>query len=306
MGAWTTADLLTAVKADAMSPSNQATLTDANILAFATDEMLSFMVPAILGVKGGYFETVQDTTIVAGQASYSIPSRAIGGKLSNISVVDSQGVETNVPVVEYNEDAAKMGGLVGYSYTVAYVRNYKVTLVPVPTGVTTLRMVYYARPGDLVLTTSAMQVATVGGSSLVLDSALSGLTTGVPFDIIQNNPGFTFLGIDQTATVASATLTFTPPSGVAVDDWVALAGQSPIPQIPYELHPVLRIRTTARVMNALGDQRAYELKMNQAEALQQQMLKLLAPRVDRASHKIVNTNGPRPSGYRGRFPRLGS
>lgn len=316
---WTTADLLTAVKLKAFLTADSSSVTDANLLDMATEELLGYMVPNIIAASSGYLERVEDHTLVSGDVTYRIPDRAVGGKLSSIMLVDGSDREYDLPMVSYSEDAARAGANSGYGQTVAFVRNHTVHLEPEPENATTLRMVYYLRPGDLVdsnTTGDSRQISSLssagGNYDLVFSAAVNNLVSGssVKFDIVRDQPGFDPVAIDQTASLATTstandTLRFSSePSwwaDVAANDWVALAGKSPIPQIPYELHPVLRQRTAARVFELLGDRAGMDAAYSTASRWEEQALRLLSPRTDNVQHKIVNTDGPRP--LRGFFRR---
>jgi hypothetical protein len=302
----TTADLLAAVKRKTFLPSNQATLTDADLLGIANEEMLGYMLPNILSTSAEFFKSVSDNTVVAGQVFYPIPPRSIGSKLAGVYLVDgSLGTDYRVPIVEFDEYAARNNGGSNFYTTVAYVRSNKIGLNPVPVGAGTLRMLYYARPGDLVTTASALQVVSSTATTIVLssDGGDIGLTTGVPFDVISQNSPFPFHGLDLSGTVTTTTISaITTPADTVVNDWVALAGQSPIPMIPYELHPVLYERTAARVFAILGDTNAYQLGVDRASRLEEQALRIINPRVDDTVRHIVSEWGPRYAHGLGRFP----
>jgi hypothetical protein len=282
-GRWLNSDLLTSVKRRTFSPSNQATLTDSDILEIATEELHSYVVPLINGVREGYFEYYEDFSVSATNYEIRIPDRSVGGRINYVAF-RSNNRDIVIPRVDpldtYNEnDVLYINSLTdtnpGY-----YIRNHTIVLRG-QLNAQTVRVYYFARPGDLVETTDARQVITVNSDSLVLSAALGTLTTGVAFDIIRNTPGFVPLGFDQTATVSSATLTFAPPSGVEVGDWVALANQSPIPQIPYEIHPLLRERTVGAVLQALGFKQDAQMAFQAAGAMEAKSIAMITLRADR-------------------------
>lgn len=299
---WTTADLLTSVKLKIMAPSSQLTISDADILRLATEELLGLVSPIVSSARAQYYETVSDTTITSA-TTYTLPYRALGGRIVNAVLIDASGSEWLIPIIEYSEEEARQ-----YSSSttspcpVAYIRNQKLCFVGAPNSGGTLRITYYIRPGDLILTTDARQLTAVGASSITMSSALGTIATGTEFDIISNKPLFTYRGIDQTGTVAGDVITVTPPADTVIGDWVAPAGQSPIPQIPYELHPVLTQRTAARCLEILGDRKGMEALLVGAETFLSQALTLVAPRVVGQPSYIVNTNGPFRR-YGGRYRR---
>ena len=108
---------------------------------------------------------------------------------------------------------------------------------------------------------------------------------------------------DTTATsVAGAVISgITVSSDVAVGDYVCPAGQSPIPQIPYELHPVLMQLTASRVVGRLGDAKGKQLLSEAANNMLKNMIENLKPRIANQPQRIVNLESPvggyGPHGY---------
>jgi hypothetical protein len=76
---------------------------------------------------------------------------------------------------------------------------------------------------------------------------------------------------------------------VAVGDWVAPAGMSPIPQIPVEAHRLLVQSAVAKTLMAMGDDR-WQHAEQKYQLLAKQIMTMLAPRVD-DSPKKLKTNG---------------
>ena len=282
-GRWLNSDLLTSVKRRAFSPSNQATLTDEDILELATEELHSYVVPLINGVREGYFEYYQDYSVSATDYEIRIPDRAVGGRINYIAF-RTNNRDVVIPRIDpldtYRENDALFINSLTDTNPGYYIRNHTIILRG-QLNAQTVRVYYFARPGDLVEMTDTRQITAVTTTDITLSSSLGTLTTGVLFDVIRNAPGFVPLGFDQTATVVGATLTFTPPDGVEVGDWVALANQSPIPQIPYELHPLLRERTVAAVLQALGFKQDAQLAFAAAGAMEAKSIAMITLRADR-------------------------
>lgn len=293
----TTTTIIDSVRFKARLGTDSA-ITDANILSVATEELLSTMVPVVLSVAGNYFQAIKDHTASSSISSYEIPSRSIGNKLAEVILLDNQGNEVRVPIVDYSEDAARVLQSGTYATRpVAYVRNNKLILVPAPSGYTTLRMIYYARPGDLVAVATGAATLTVVGTTTATMSqagAAFGVTTGIPFDIVAQDSPFPFVAMEATATVTSASLTSISPalSDVSVGDYICVAGTSPIPQIPYELHPLFIDRCVSAILAALGDRSGVSLTAEKAQEKAEQTLRLISPRIDETDRKIVNQHRP--------------
>ena len=298
----TTATLLDSVRLYTRLPPD---ITDAQILGIATDEMLGNIVPLVKSVNADYFKAVKDYTISTSNPQYTIPHQAIGSTISEAYLVNSAGEERPLPVVD-QRSVAGWANTGSSGPAVMYFRNNKIRLNPIPTDATTLRVIYYIRPGDLVLETAARQLTVVGTTTATISSALGTLTTGVPFDIVVNTAPFPHAGLAYTATVASAALSAISPTldtDVAVGDWVALAGQSPIPQIPYELHPCLAMRTASKIMYMLGDRSGSSLMEGAAAKMEGNIVPLITPRADGMAQKIVDPDGSWSSLRNGWFSR---
>lgn len=307
---FTTDTLLTSVKSKARLVSGSLQITDADILEMATEEMLGWLVPEILRCNAGYFIAFSDQAIVSNQSDYPIPARSIGNKIAGVYAVNGSGAVTKIPVATYDEDAVRLNITSAVFVSNCYIRNNVVVLAPIPQGAPTVRIVYYQRPSDLITTAHACEITgTTGTTQVTVVSNPDTLDTSDKVDIISGSPPFPFLGIDQVvSSYDSGTTTFTltaafpsGTAGMAPPQYLCAAGQSPIPQIPYELHPTLVERTTSRVLAALGDVQGAALTMARAEQMQDMALKLITPRAQETNHKIVNTSGPRYTWQSGRF-----
>lgn len=298
---WTNDDLVSQVLLKSMAPANQATLTNQNVLDLASDELLALISPLINTYHSGFYEVRETTSLANAAQGIPIPYRALMSRVMDIILVDQVGNEWTVPVVSYSEDMARPQWNLSTNNPVCYIRNDRIFFNPAtPTG-SSLYIVYYMRPSRLIPTTEARQVVAVNPGSINISSALPGLSTGTPFDVTDKNPIRSLKKYDQTATVAGVTLTFSGANTLAVGDWVSLANSTPLPQIPYEMFPVLTQRTAARVMDILGDRSGAELLRRSADEFLASSSNILAPRAANHPRFIVNTTGP--GKYRGYYSR---
>lgn len=292
-GAWTTDDILTAVKAEYVHPTG-SDITDAQLLTILREEMFSILVPLINNTRGAYFETVYDVATTTA-TSYAIPPRAIGSRLVNLAALDPGGNEYLLPIVDFSDySAQRYTSGVNSAVPVAYIRNNKVVLNPALPENYTLRMIFYLRPGDLISTTDARLITAKDSTSITLATALGTVTTGALFDVVTNNPPFPYAMYNTTATSVAGNVIsgITVSDDVAVGDYVCPAGQSPIPQVPYELHPVLMQLTASRVVGRLGDQKGKALLQEAANEMLKNMIENLKPRIANQPQRIVNLESP--------------
>lgn len=296
----TTDDLLTSVKLACFSPARQTTITDANILLMASEELQAIVGPLVKDAHEAYFATSLDYTLSDYSTGvFDVPSRAMGSGLSRVMLVNTDGSLTNVPPTRLGQPETLGQNAFPSFQPVYYMSANQITLVPFPVQQPTLRLIYYPRPGDLVLySTSCATVETIGGSSFTISQAIPGLATGVEFDVIDKNSPYKYKHMDQTGTVAATTITMTPPSTMAVGDVISLSQTSGIPQIPYDLHALLRYRTAVRVMEALGDMNGMQAMERRVSETAQHAMALIEPRIDSQSTKIVPNQTPFRSGLR--------
>ena len=280
MADFSTVGLLAAIRRAAMLPSASATGTaDADLLALANEELWGPVTAKLLEVREEYLVTYSDTTLSG--TEYRIPSRASAQALREAELRDSSG--RIVHLTRYrpeqleaftNSTATPQGFIVRGGYLV---------LVPsANSSLTTLRMYFHVRPSELTSAAADYEAITAINTStrVVTVGSTVGLTGSV--DLVAATPGFEVLTAGITATASDATtLTFSSlPTGLAIGDYVCVAGKAPVPTIPVEMHRLLVLRTAKRVLLAQGDFESME-KLEREVALyeQKELSTLLAPRV---------------------------
>lgn len=278
--------LLASIRRRGFFENSTATGTaDADLLALANEELQSSLVPFIMNLHEEYFLWQYTVTMTAGTAAYRIPSRAMGAKLREVDVVTTGSEVRNLVRISADELEEWPQGSNG-TPTAFYVRGNNVVLVPAPAQAETLRLTYFIRPNELkVSTTTGLQAITAidTGNGRVTVSSTTGITTSTLVDFHKGTSGFEHLSIDQTPSVVgtpSGTVTVTLPTGLAVGDYIVLAEQSLVPQVPADFHPLLSQRVVCKLLEARG----FFQKLGPAQAQLREMEEILrrayAPRVD--------------------------
>lgn len=300
MSAYDSAALLAQVRRVTYAPTSSTTGTaDSDILALATFEMHAGLVPRLRKVREEWFVTSTDLTIQNGVSTYAIPTRSIAGSLRDVWLVMADGSSRYFP----REDLSAIPGTylavptASGSPVCFYLQGNNLVLFPAPgaTNLGTLRLFYEFRPNDLCAVSAAGIVSSVNTTTgvVTLTGAVpSGITTSTPCDLVNGNPHFETKAFSLTPTaVSGSTVTFTPaslPATLAAGDYVTLAGQAPVAQLPYELHPVLEQRTVAKVLEALGDIQKAGLAMAKAQELEDAAFINLTPRVSGKPKRVIN------------------
>jgi hypothetical protein len=293
---YTTTALLASVRRRAMLPTATAAGTeDADLLRVLNEELQSYVVPVLLSLREDFLLYDEDVATVAGTAAYRIPSRAIGGKLREAAIVTSSGAVRNLSRIQIDE-LEEWGSGTG-TPTAFYFKGGKLVLMPTPSTAETLRLTYYIRPNELVAATATRVVSSVntGTGVVTLSSAAPGtFTTGVRYDIIAGASGFEPMAINLPASAVSGSdVTFDAadlPSGLAAGDYVCLAEQSPVAQVPAEWHPLLVQRVAAHFLEMTGFLQEAQAAGMEAGRLEEKLRTTFAPRID-GEPKIVGANG---------------
>lgn len=110
------------------------------------------------------------------------------------------------------------------------------------------------------------------------------ISTSTPIDFVQSGGQCDLLDIDKTiSSIAGTSLTFASlPDDLAVGDYICLAGQSPVPTIPLDLHPVLVQAVLCACLSSKKD-KAIEIEAPKLRKLIETMEEMLQPRVDNGS-----------------------
>lgn len=289
----TTDDLISDIKIRGAIPTSQDRFTNARFLSLANSEMQTKIFPMVLKARQNYYEYDIDTDINA-SGLYNISTRAYLSLVSNVALLDDTK-RLNLPwLSEENEIDTDTP-----TDSVAGVVLKRNTLQLKPkdgAGYSTLRTTILLRPGLFVLEAAAAQITAVSGTTLTFAASTipSSWTTSNTFDLIQGSPHYDHLGIDLSASTITSTtivLSATPSSRLAVGDWVSLAGQSAIVQLPEAFSYLLSQRVANTCMRSMGDRAGHEQGLKIAQEMEEALLDAIQPRIQKEAQRIVNRTG---------------
>lgn len=282
--------LISSVKRNVTAPASQVLLLDDDILDFANDMMQTKVVPLLLSVRQEYFVTYKEIPTVANQKEYDIPYRAIGRALRDIKLKDSANTVRDLSLVQLEDEHLFTAEVSPHS---VYFRGDQFVLLPKPANASyTIQMWYNLAPSALVVSTSACKVTAISGSDLTVDAVPSTIGVSSTLDIVQGKSGNRILSMDVTPTALNG-LVFTfasgdVPSTVSVGDYIALAGETPVVQLPNEVCPYLELLTSQQVLGAIGDYEGLASLEKEQEIVERNMKLMLEPRLQGESTKIIN------------------
>lgn len=307
---YTSDALINDIKRRTFMPISQITYSDEDILNFADEEIQVGIVPMLMSVREDYLVNYKEDSIGSGSAvSYAMHPRAIAQKLKDVTIIFSTSnpdlpIETSLPRIQ--SDQATNGLVNGYPGF--YLRNNRVYLQnPTTFAGQILRQYYFLRPSKLVLANQACQVLRVGPDtnspalaanqvevSLIPSDFGTALTFDQTVDIVRNEPGFEILSMDAVGTFNTNTLivTFSSltslPEQLQAGDWICLAGESVVPQIPVEMQPILAQRVAVKILEGMGDSNNLQLAQGKLKEAEKAVLGLISNRVEGEPQKVVN------------------
>ncbi len=274
---YTTDTLITSVKNRGMLPTSSA-LGNAAFLSFMNDEIDTYIVPLLMSVRGGYLLVETPLTLTVGTAEYYIPERAIGAKMHKVEVLVGSEYEELIEGSDYD-----------------YVGN-RLVFSPTPTTADVLKLSYFQRPSRCVIAADCGVVLSTSTPAVTVVAAPTDwATTSANYDFIKGTgPGFDARAIDRAATRSGTTLTFALalPSGVVAGDYIAQAGETPVPQIPVDFQPLLAQRIVCRALEALGANTKLPAAEATAERMKKALLSTISPRTEGQSRRVVSRFAP--------------
>lgn len=277
----------------------------ADFLDVIDNVIRSKMVPLLKRTRESYLLRKVELELTSGTSRYPIPGRAAAESVHSILTEVSPDHWAPLERTEVHQahafTSAAGAGLFGY-----YLEDDSVEFIPTP-GEATVRFVIYNRPNLVVEASAVGYISAVNtgtkavtvktwdedAEDFTTSAAPSTFSSSVLYDLVKGTPGFRNHGTDLAATVASNVLTFaeTLPDNLAVGDFVCLAGETPIAQIPAELHPLLAQEVARELLEAKGDAKA-ERAQATADRLQTDALEMLTPRASAAPRYVHNFNAP--------------
>lgn len=276
-------------------PANRALLDDSDILALGDEAMRAYVVPCLVAVRQDYFVYVQDVALVADQSEYAISYRALGRSLRDLKVVDSTASQVRDLQKVSLEDAhlfsSDNSAIRPYAF---HFQGDKIVLVPTPQSSNNLSLRQFIElpPNKLVEVGDAALITGISGGDVTTSGVPTTFSTSTPLDFIAGRQGNATRSFDKTPTnIAGSVITFATtdiPSTLVVGDYISLAEESPVLQIPDDCFPWFVTKTARRCLYAISDFEG-DSRLDEADREEKKnLLKILEPRIRGEATKIVN------------------
>ena len=317
-----TEELLEGIRGEGRIPEDDPDATDANLLAAADHQLKTRFVPMLRKARTEWYVTHEDQALVAGQAEYRIPARAATSSVRTVLWYDSSGNRfvCNPRTLSDQHAAARISGRPG-AYT---IQDDRIILLPKPNrAMGTLRVYYERRPSTLILPEGAFalpeseaglayDITTTEGYMYLTTGATNPATVGMEIgglvDVVKAKPPFSACFTDAEITdiigplfgiyLVQVEYDSTAMQLPSVGDYLCNAGETPIPQLPPELHPLLALATAAQYLKPIDPAAAQELMLDYNERARD-LSHILAPRQQGQQIKIRGASGMRRGSVRG-------
>lgn len=325
----TTTELLASIKKRSYQPDSGGDFTDAELLAYADDEIQTELFPALLDVRGEYRLQYVDVPLTADLAYYRIPYYAHAGRLADVKYLSETPSAANASAAPatageslVRTSVEELGHLtsVGASQTGSRPGRFalfggRVMVWPVPTTTTgCIRLWYYRRPSKLVTVAEAGLVTSLSTSlaEVTVSSVPTSFASNLMYELTSSlGDGDTlwpiYSGYDTgTLSGSIVTLFYGARDGLPSDlaeygtafgtMYLSLGGETCVPNVPELLHPLLAQRVAVKVLEAVGDKAQMQLAESMVERMTAQAFNTLSERVDGEAKTFVARNTPLRAG----------
>lgn len=299
---YTTDGLISSIKRRIIAPTNNSTFTKQKYVDVLNSELKNRIVPIIMSVFEEFFVANNDTTIVSGTYTYTIPITAVGDKLRDITIWDltdstNPRFVMNVPRLNVEQLNTTVSGFypIGNTITIYPASAFQQTNQ-------TMRMSYYRRQPELVPSSPdtdgvaySGKITNIASNVLTLDYLPSSWVAGSTYvDIISQTPRFanTFTNVLISAiNTTNKTITIPSGTGIIVNDYACATGQTVFANIPIEWYEVLAQAAGVQVLRALGDSDGMKLAKAELTELITHALDMTSPRIDGEVTRITTNDG---------------
>lgn len=311
--AWTTDDLVSAIRRQAFMPDSSALtdaepglLSDDEILAFADEELQSHFSDLLRAQRDEQRVTYFDTASAGVALTITMPDRAMARAVRRVHYVDTAGRESE-PISQISPgDAWSFGADVGgRTEPVWFFDGDAIRLPAAPQG-GYIRVYYQLALPRMVAVASCAKVTSIAG--LVATTSTSPLpswaATGERVDVVRGSSPFPALDTDLVvASAAGATITLSSwPNAAKVSqpgalttlraDYICARDTTCFPPVPQEWHSALRSCVVVRVLEAVGDLAAMSVARTTRDERIAQAVRNATPRNAGRTAPIVNTSSP--------------
>lgn len=266
-------------------PQGQETYDTDEQLEIGNEVIDTILMPDIVSVREEFFIQTVDYAITANKSHYQIPPRAFAEDVRKIQIIDGDSIDSNLPRINREQiTTSQSGGVIGF-----YPDDDNIVLYPTPAfSGKTLRVSYPLRHSILVRTSATAVITGINGSTLTFNTIPSSWVSGNSFDFIKQDGSHRPVSIDNTSvTVSAPDIIFSSlPDTLRVGDYVALAGETSLIQLPQNYRAILAQAVAANILESMN-QPSSDKAFKTLDRMRKDALRSITPRIDGAPKMII-------------------
>jgi hypothetical protein len=312
--------LVESIRNRAMIPNDTSVYTDENLLDIANEEIDVQLLDKLLSLHEEHL-TVPVEIARNQDGVYEIPYRAVGNKIRDIALISGSTIYemTQVSIGELSDFTLDSEAYTN-GFDKFYIEHNKIKLINPTRSYEKVRIYFHIRPNYL---TKLEKAATI--SSIVVDdlndevtynftSTPTAFNASILYDFVgaktpnkikaydiapkEVNTGLNFVKFNKSDVESVI-------DEVIVGDYICVAEESPVPNIPTEMHPVLAQLVAVHVLEAMGDTEGLANAEKRLNKMITSVMQLVDDRVELAPRKIRPRNGTLAEGRYGSYRRRG-
>lgn len=257
--------------------------SNAEILDVAYDQLLSIVMPFIIGMREEFFVRSESLPIQAGLARYPFPDRAHNLVLREIKLVVGSSVIDLTRLSPEEIQSNNQGTPKGF-----YLEDDSVVLYPAPQAAQgSLLMTFFQTPSSLVEVNACARI-TANAGGVLSASIPTEFTPQETYDIVAKRNGHKIKLLDLTASsVTDTEIAFAGDlSEVEIGDYVCLSKTTPFPQVPDGVQPWLIMLTVTELLESMESLNSAAIARGKAQMLEQKLTGTLGIRVQGAPKRF--------------------
>lgn len=294
--------LVSSVRKRAMIPDDTKVYEDDDILAVLNEEMDALLLDKILILHEEHLTTHVDYDI-NNTGIYDIPHRAVGNKVRDVVIIDNgQHIETfQISISELSN--YKYGNETLYR-PYFYVESNQIKFISKNLSGQKIRIYYYLRPNLITKENRAAKISSIlhtpSQVTITLTDVPKSFSVSKKYDIIGKDSPNKIKYMDLSPNTSSnfslnnvifdktTSLDF---SELSVGDFLSFAEESPVPNIPTELHPYLAQLAAVNILESIGDTEGLANAERKLRKMEDSLMNLIDNRVELAPKKIKVRHG---------------
>lgn len=308
--------LIESVRNRAMIPNDTSVYTDQNILDIANEEIDVQLLDKLLTLHEEHL-TVHIDLPRNENGVYDIPYRSVGNKLRDVVMVSGG--------TQYEMSQVSIGEVPDYTYDNStynsamdkfYIESNQVKFLHPSRSYEFVRIYFYIRPSVLTKTEKSAVITQIvtdeTETSITFTSIPNAFATLTEIDIVGYRSPNKIKGWDVPVQEVNTALKFIKINNsdiqdilgeISVGDYVCQAEESPVPNLPTEMHPLLAQLTAVHILEALGDSEGLANAQRRLDNMTKSVMELVDDRVELAPKKIKPRNGVLNEARNGNFGR---